>query len=574
MSDEPEGEPSLAEAVWEDEGGALRAPTSPDVAGEPPAADAPPSGPVIKTRDLTVYVPGKFLLLGVKLEVQRGERILLVGPSGAGKSVLLKLLTGLLPPDGAIEITGEASIGGHSIRGGPRALRQARQKVGIVFQDPALLDELSARGNLHFARDHAHSDRADAATEQALEFLTQHQIDPDQRVSTLSGGQKQRVALARALARDPEVVFYDEPTSALDPRNAQAVADLINQAALTFGKTSIVVTHNYAPFREYADRILYLDPEAKRLREIDFDELEAVMAAPLPSPPETPIQTEPALKRAVKAGTSKLGDALAGTTDLLFACFWALILGVLPLGARLRWFGRWFWHYARLVFVGSAIPYNMIAGVIAGFVTTYYTYEFLPRPDLSEPLILDDVLPALGFALYRIIVPVLVTLLVAGRTGAALASDFGSRVYHQQTQSMTSMGAPVGVYLGTASLWASLSGVLVVGAIAFWVACLTSLAVTVTIRPDLTPFYWNDFFWRRLEPFQYGVMAKGWEWVLTKLLVSAAGVCAIAYAVGTRPKQSAADVSRGITLSVYWGTVFVLLVHFVIAFFEFEHLRR
>ena len=83
---------------------------------------------------------------------------------------------------------------------------------------------------------------------------------------------------------------------------------------------------------------------------------------------------------------------------------------------------RWVWHYARLVFAGSAIPYNIIAGLIAGFVATYFTYKFLPRPELTEPLILDDILPALGFALYRIVVPVLVTILVAGRTGAALAS--------------------------------------------------------------------------------------------------------------------------------------------------------
>ena len=74
----------------------------------------------------------------------------------------------------------------------------------------------------------------------------------------------------------------------------------------------------------------------------------------------------------------------------------------------------------------------------------------------------------------------------------------------------------------------------------------------------------------RENPDAGHILGKGWNWVLGKLLVSAAGVCAIAYAIGTRPKESSADVSRGITLSVYWGTVFVLVVHFVTAFFEFD----
>ena len=212
--------------------------------------------------------------------------------------------------------------------------------------------------------------------------------------------------------------------------------------------------------------------------------------------------------------------------------------------------------------------------LIAGFVATYFTYKFLPRPELTEALILDDVLPALGFALYRIVVPVLVTILLAGRTGAALASDFGNRVYHHQTAAMRSLGAPAGVYLGTAACWASLLGTLVVGAVAFWSATLTSLAVFTAIQTELTPHYWQGQFWRRLGgELHWHLLLEGWRWVVGKLLVSGLGVAGIAYFFGTRPKRSTADVSRGITLSVYWGTVFVLLVHFVCAFQEFERIR-
>lgn len=164
----------------------------------------------------------------------------------------------------------------------------------------------------------------------------------------------------------------------------------------------------------------------------------------------------------------------------------------------------------------------------------------------------------------------LVTILVAGRTGAALASDLGNRVYHHQTTAMRSLGAPPPAYLGTTALWAGLVGMVILAVVAFWAAALTSLTVFVAIKPDMTPFYWAGQFYRRLEPFRFGLIGKGWGWVLIKLLASAAAINAVAYGVGSRPKKSTADVSRGITLTVYWGTVLVLLVHFVCAFFEFD----
>ena len=569
---DPEADPTPepeADPTPDPEADSTPEPESAGATPEPEAARAAPTGPAVEIKGLTLAVPGLVLLKDADLTVARGERVLLVGPSGSGKSVLLRLLTGLLPESSDYSISGEVRVCGHSLLD-PQPTAEPREAVGIVFQDHALLDELTARGNLEFARDHSSSPLAAEATARALTFLEAHGIGPDARVGNLSGGQKQRVAVARALARDPALLFYDEPTSALDPRSARAVSALIAETSEGFGKTSVVVTHDYPPFRGSVDRVIFLDTESKTLREIGFDELDGIMSAPLPAtPPAEPTTGSP--------GSRALDGALAfvaATPGALLTGLRAIPLALVPVGAHPKWFLRWFVHYSRLVFAGSAIPYNVIAGVIAGFVATYFTYKFLPRPELTEPLILDDILPALGFAIYRVVVPVLVTILVAGRTGAALASDFGNRVYHHQTQAMKSLGAPPRAYLGSAALWASLIGILVVGAIAFWAATLTSLAVFTVIQEDLTPFYWSAQFWRKLEPFQFGVIGKGWHWVLTKLLASAVGVCAISYAIGTRPKRTTADVSRGITLSVYWGTVFVLLVHFVCAFFEFERPLR
>jgi ABC-type transporter Mla maintaining outer membrane lipid asymmetry permease subunit MlaE len=213
-----------------------------------------------------------------------------------------------------------------------------------------------------------------------------------------------------------------------------------------------------------------------------------------------------------------------------------------------------------------------IAGVIAGFVATYFTFKFLPKKQWSEQLVLDDVLPSLGFALYRVIVPVLATILIAGRTGAALASDIGNRVYLQKIAAMRTLGARSESYVDTASLWANVLGTLVLAAIAFWSAAATSLAVFAWTQPALTPFYWATHFFTKLGTFHMGVGARGWYWVLAKLVISGAGTAFVAQEAGLRPKKSAAEVSKAITATVYWATLFVLLVHLGFAFYEFDNL--
>jgi ABC-type polar amino acid transport system ATPase subunit/ABC-type transporter Mla maintaining outer membrane lipid asymmetry permease subunit MlaE len=550
-------------------------------------ADAPPKAlpiasrePAIRIAGLTLEVGGRRLLEDAALEVYPGECVLLVGPSGSGKSVLLRLLSSLIGPDDRDHrVSGTILVGGTSVVG---ARDPGRSRTGLVFQDHALFDELTAGENVLFARDHSSSPGAPAAAERALAFLRTHAIDERAWIRSLSGGQKQRVAIARAVARDPEVLLYDEPTSALDPRSARAVAELIRDAGQAFVKTSIVVTHDYTPFEGVATRVVFLDSKAKKLREVTIGELGAVMALAQVDALVSPVAAVAApLAGAVRAAAG-LGGAALGAIATFFeetpTVLWRAIReapGILaPIGARARWFVRSLRHYARICFFGSAIPYMVIAGIIAGFVATYFTYKFLPKKQWSEQLVLDDVLPSLGFALYRVVVPVLATILIAGRTGAALASDIGNKVYLHQTTAMRTLGARPEPYVATASLYANIVGTLILSYICFWAATATSLAVFAWSQPSLTPYYWSTHFFTKIQLSAAGLLAKGVGWVIAKLVISGAGTALIAYGIGSLPKKTAAEVSHGITATVYWATLFVLVVHLGFAFYEFDNLDQ
>jgi ABC-type transporter Mla maintaining outer membrane lipid asymmetry permease subunit MlaE len=206
---------------------------------------------------------------------------------------------------------------------------------------------------------------------------------------------------------------------------------------------------------------------------------------------------------------------------------------------------------------------------VAGFVATYFTFRFLPYRPITEPLILENVLDALGFSLYRILVPVLTTLLVAARCGAAITSDVGGKVHGQQIDALRTLGIKPERYLLTAILYAFLLGTPVLVLLAFWLARFTSLCVFTATHPQLGPHFWDFHFHRALfEPGQW--LAQGTGWLLAKVLCCAAGMGLLAYLVGMRPKRSTRDVSGAITLNILLSTIYVLLVHMGFALFEFD----
>ncbi len=514
---------------------------------------------------LTVLAGGRLLLRNASARFREGEVTLVVGPSGAGKSVLLRLIAGLLGPedpdfdiDGRIEPTGAA----------------ATNRVGIVFQGFALFDELGASGNVLFALDHrTHSpgtrDTSEPPRRQAAHALLDDLDVPDDvPVALLSGGQKQRLAIARTLAHDPEVIVFDEPTTGLDPVNAARVVDRIESTRDRFGKTIVVVTHDHARLAPIADRIFFLDPVRHDLVEVGADELAGLWRTDdAAAKPATETRKARAREGVPARVARRVASFFAGTTRALEGTILSLAL-LFPIWRSARWGLRYVAHYVGLVASPSAFAYFGVAGVIAGFVSTHFTFKFLPFKAYTEPLITEELLHGLGFSLYRIVVPVLLTVLIAARSGAAVAADVGGRRFSQQIDAMRSLGAPPAPYLLTGINLAFVLATPVLIAFGFAVSRLTSLAVFTYNYPEHSSLFWDVHFHRNLQTPDTALYI-GTGWLLAKVLACGFGTGAIAFHVGLSPKRTGVDVSRGITLTIIWATLWVLVIHFAFAFVEF-----
>jgi phosphonate transport system ATP-binding protein len=176
-------------------------------------------------------------LADVSLRIQAGERVALVGPSGAGKSTLLAVANGLIEPS-----RGEVRWQGERPAGSGRRRRRQQARIGTLWQDLRLIEELSVQQNLNAGRLAAWSwPRAllnlllPLESDACRAVLARVELDPAllaQPVARLSGGQRQRVAIARLLRQEPTVVLADEPLASLDPRlAAELLALLLRQAA-------------------------------------------------------------------------------------------------------------------------------------------------------------------------------------------------------------------------------------------------------------------------------------------------------------------------------------------------------
>ncbi len=213
------------------------------------------------------YPTGDRALTGVTLEVPQGQVMALIGPSGAGKSTLIRCVNRLVEPTSGTVALHDVDLTAL----GAGALRQARRRKGMIFQEYALVERLSVMENVlsgrlgyvgfwrSYFRKFPPSD-----IEAAFHLLDRVELSDmvDKRADALSGGQRQRVGIARALIQDPELLLVDEPTASLDPKTSRQIMRLICELCAERQLTAIINIHDVLLARLFAQRIVGLQEGA------------------------------------------------------------------------------------------------------------------------------------------------------------------------------------------------------------------------------------------------------------------------------------------------------------------------
>lgn len=215
------------------------------------AHPAAASESLIEIRDLHYSIGGRGIFSGLNLSIPRGRITALMGPSGTGKTTLLRLITGQIKPD-----SGQILFDGIEVSSlGTRDLYALRRRMGMLFQNGALLTDMDVFENVAFPL-REHTDLPECLIRnvvltklQAVGLRGAARLMP----SELSGGMNRRVALARTMATDPEVLIYDEPFTGLDPISMGMIVRLVRHMNNALGITSIVVSHDVKELSELSD---------------------------------------------------------------------------------------------------------------------------------------------------------------------------------------------------------------------------------------------------------------------------------------------------------------------------------
>jgi len=209
------------------------------------------------------YNTGDLALQGVSLTIPDGQVLALIGPSGAGKSTLIRCVNRLVEPTEGGAILNDVNLTKLS----SRALRKARRKMGMIFQEYALVERLTVMENVlsgrlgyvGFWRSYLRKFPKQDVKE-AFRLLDRVGLleMADKRADELSGGQRQRVGICRALIQNPDLLLVDEPTASLDPKTSRQIMRLINELCEERGLTAIINIHDVLLAQMFSQRIVGL----------------------------------------------------------------------------------------------------------------------------------------------------------------------------------------------------------------------------------------------------------------------------------------------------------------------------
>ena len=211
---------------------------------------------IIEFENISKHYGDQPVVHGFSLDIEEGERVVLLGPSGCGKTTVLRLLAGFISPD-----AGRIMIDGEPVAAAGRILKEPEERnLGMVFQDLALWPHLTVKGNLAFGLKVKGIEKKEREARIPEILRLMHMEESiHAKPAELSGGQQQRVALARALVMQPKILLMDEPLSSLDQELNLRLRKEILRLQKTLGFALLYVTHNREEAFDIGSRIVAMD---------------------------------------------------------------------------------------------------------------------------------------------------------------------------------------------------------------------------------------------------------------------------------------------------------------------------
>lgn len=538
----------------------------PDRIARPPNPPGGRADAVLRARDLRVRVPGRVLIEQVNLEIHAGDRVALLGPSGCGKSQLLDRLLGLTPTgpeDGMVERGYEAPDPPRP-EGVNAPESEPDMPLGMVFQTNALFDTLTVRQNIAVGSGKPHHAGAGDAAAQWIRAVGMHpERDGGKYPAELSGGMQRRVALARALAARPRLLVLDEPLVGLDGESLRIVTDTVARAYRESqgAMAVLVVTHDYPFAIEFCDRMLWIHPDRRRVeevgewRELDFaarkSRIESLLhdagakGAKDTAREETGTRQRPWWEglRGAFSGSLRPRNPLSPASSL-----GALMLGFLhgPF-AGIRPGRDFLEHWTRACIL--AVPYVGLIFSLLGLLLVLQGERMLGPYGLASRIpeaVTRGVLEGIG--------PLLLALLMGGRSGSAMAAELGAQRFGRQVDQWRLLGRDPAEVLFAPRAWGLVLALPLLYLFGVYIALGAGwLFYSLIPHGGLTArAFWEGArqYWELL-PTLHG---------MARVALDGAVLASIAYVCGTSPKQGPEDIAEGSTRTVVYSAIAFLAI--------------
>ena len=449
------------------------------------------STPCFRIKELTIKTPNnKCILSKASIDVNYGEIILLIGPSGSGKTSIIKLLSGILDvSQDKWHIDGSFESENNHID-----LSKSNTILGgYIFQKFALFDDLSLEQNILIAKDHGKHEYATFD----LSELTKD-INLKQKAQLCSEGQKQRVSIIRAIQSGFPFLLFDEPNSGLDINLSKQLAVSIKHVVNQTNCPAIIVAHHYETFLSVCDRLLILDPKSQNMIEIPEKEItdinkieELLIKKPVEHP--SPLRTDIKPIKILKKSKPKI---------------------------KLKWFSIYFYQYMfDLVFSPTVLIYMAISGILSGFISTWFLFQHFPYREFLSPIIHESSLQKLGFVQFRILVPLVTSLLLASRNSAIISADIGHRVYSEQISAMNNLSIPYHVYISLNIVLTMIIGSIAFFFLNFLLCAVSSMYTWSYIYPQESITLWKKVYYNQILSTVH-MLPYGISWIFSKMIIS------------------------------------------------------